>query len=39
MKVSQIYDGDNDPVEMKIEIKKNEAANWGGLSVWSVFDG
>jgi hypothetical protein len=30
MNVSQIYDGDGDPVEMKIELEK-EAANWGGL--------
>jgi hypothetical protein len=27
---SQIYDGDGEPVEMKIELEK-EAANWGGL--------
>ena len=27
MNVSQIYDGDGDPVEMKIELEKSEAAN------------
>jgi hypothetical protein len=27
MNVSQIYDGDGQPVEMKIELEKNEAAN------------
>ena len=27
MNVSQIYDGDSDPVEMKIELEKEEAAN------------
>jgi hypothetical protein len=27
MKVSQIYDGDGEPVEMKIELEKGEAAN------------
>ena len=29
MNVSQIYDGEDDPVEMKIELDK--AANEGGL--------
>jgi hypothetical protein len=27
MNVSQIYDGDGDPVETKIELEKSEAAN------------
>jgi hypothetical protein len=36
MNVSQIYDADEEhPVEMKIELEKNEAANWGDLTVVS----
>jgi hypothetical protein len=31
MHVSQIYDGDGDPPDMKIELEK-AAADWGGLS-------
>jgi hypothetical protein len=27
MNVSQIYDSEDEPVEMKIELEKNEAAN------------
>jgi hypothetical protein len=27
MNVSQIYDGEGDPVEMKIDLEKNETAN------------
>lgn len=27
MNVSQIYDGDGEPVEMKIDLQKDEAAN------------
>jgi len=27
MNVSQIYDGDGDPVELRIELEKGEAAN------------
>jgi len=35
MNVSQIYDGDGEPVELKIELEK-EAANWGDLHESSV---
>jgi hypothetical protein len=33
MNVSQIYDEDDEPVEMKIELEK-EAANRGGLTTF-----
>jgi hypothetical protein len=33
MNVSQIYDAEEDePVEMKIDLDKKEAAHWGGFS-------